>query len=633
MILTLLTILLGGLISFIAFGIGIKGLRFINLGNYSKLEKVVFSIPTCLAIAALGIFFLGIFELFQPIYIALWLFVLLIAALTELKEIFSTISSILKKIINSWQALNPIHKMLAGVLGIIFILIGLQALTPVWDYDGLMYHLEGPRRFLSAGRITPLEDIYQANGPFLIEMLFSIGVAFNITPLAKIIHLTYALILAAATFTFGNRYLGEKKGWIPAVILITTPAFLIISSFAYIDIAWALYGFLAIYTLLIWHESKNTNWLFLSGISTGFALGCKYLALGYAAILFLLIIWLSYKQGWKSTIKHAFYFGATATLIGSPWYIKNLLWTGNPVYPFFFGGPGWPAERLQMANTYLYSFGTGKGLLDFLLLPLNLYFNHYKFTTMALIEKLNPLFVLALAYPIVRKKSSLNILTTITLLGFLLWAIGSQQIRFMLPLFPGLSILSGYVLVRVAHHFPGQRLRRILLPGIMGGLIVFSLITALSYYNAVQPLAVLLGIEGKSEFLSRREGNYSALQYIEGNRLPVKQVFMIWDGRSFYCDGTCIPDTDNYQWTYLVKKYRDISSISNYFKENQVAYLLVNEQNANFMLEHDPRGEHLAAVRFLTQDFIPACAKEVFEGDNISVYQFTCSGNSTVKDL
>ncbi len=96
------------------------------------MEKVVFSIPTGLAIAALGIFFMGIFGLFQPIYIALWLFALLVAALTELKEIFSTISSILKKIINSWQALNPIHNMLGGLLGIILILIGLQSLTPVW---------------------------------------------------------------------------------------------------------------------------------------------------------------------------------------------------------------------------------------------------------------------------------------------------------------------------------------------------------------------------------------------------------------------------------------------------------------------------------------------------------------------
>ena len=83
MILTFLTILLGGLIGFIGLGTGIKALRFFNLGNYSNLEKIVFSIPTGLGVAAMGIFFLGIFSLFQPIYITLWLFVLLLASLTE----------------------------------------------------------------------------------------------------------------------------------------------------------------------------------------------------------------------------------------------------------------------------------------------------------------------------------------------------------------------------------------------------------------------------------------------------------------------------------------------------------------------------------------------------------------------
>jgi hypothetical protein len=469
-----------------------------------------------------------------------------------------------------------------------------------------------------------VEDIYQANGPFLIEMLFSIGVAFGLAPLAKIFHLIFALVLVGATFTSGRRYLGEKSGWIPAVILITTPSFLIYASFAYVDIAWALYIFLAIYTIIIWGERNNNTWLFVSGIFTGFALGSKYLTLGYAAILFVLIIWISRKQGWKSTIKNTIIFGAIAFLIGSPWYLKNLIWTGNPVYPLFFGGPGWPEERVQLASTYINSFGTGRGFFDLLLLPWNLYFNQIEFQTHTFIEKLNPLFLLILAYPFMRKKSSINILATFTLLGFLWWAMGSQQIRFLLPLFPGFSIIAGYVLVRAAQHIHNQRFQRIFIPGILGGLIVASLISALSYYNEVRPIAVLIGIEEKSEFLSRVEGNYSALTYFKKNRLPGEQVFMIWDGRSYYCDKNCNPDTDNSQWTYLVKRYKDIPSLLNYFQNNHVEYLLVNTTNAYFMLEHDPKGEHLKAISFLTQDFIPACAQEVFNGNEIMVYQITC---------
>lgn len=621
---TIFTILFGILCILISFGLGLKIFRLFHVTKISKLERTILSVSLGFAIIAYGIFILGLVGKFEPLYFALWLFILLIVSLTEYKEMISTMLSNYKKTINLWRKLHHIHKFLVITLVGVLFLISLQALTPVWDYDGLMYHLEGPRRFLSIGRISPLQDIHQANGPFLIEMLFSIGVAFGIAPIAKIFHLIFALILVAATFTFSNRYFGGNEGWIPAVILITTPSFLIYSSFAYIDIAWATYVFLSIYSILIWQENNDRNWLYISGTLTGFALGCKYLALGYAVILIIFVAWISRKRRWKFIVKNTLIFGALASLIGGPWYLKNLIWTGNPVYPLFFGGPGWPEERVQFASSYINSFGTGHSFSDYVLLPWNLYFKHNKFTTMRYFEILNPLFILSLVYPLVRKNKSINYIATFTLLGFILWAMGSQQIRFLLPLFPGFSIIAGYVFVRMAHHIHNQRFQRIFIPGILGGLIIVSLVSAFSYFREVQPVGVLAGIEGRNEFLSRVEGNYSALKYLQDNQQPDERVFMIWDGRSYYCDRNCVPDTDNSQWTYLVNRYKDVPTILDYFRRNRVAYLLVNTINAYFMLEHDPNGEQLEAISFLAQDFIPACAEEVFSSNEIMVYQITC---------
>ena len=99
---------------------------------------------------------------------------------------------------------------------------------------------------------------------------------------------------------------------------------------------------------------------------------------------------------------------------------------------------------------------------------------------------------------------------------------------------------------------------------------------------------------------------------------------MIWDGRSYYCDGYCLPDTDNYQWTYLVENYNDIPSMNRFFQQNQIAYILLNTRNANFMLNHDPVGEHMEAVEFLVNGFIPPCTTEIFEKNDITVYSIEC---------
>jgi hypothetical protein len=68
-------------------------------------------------------------------------------------------------------------RLLLLVISLILILAMAQALTPPWNYDGLMYYLQAPRLFLKAERIVLLSDIWQANGPFTIQMLYMLGLA------------------------------------------------------------------------------------------------------------------------------------------------------------------------------------------------------------------------------------------------------------------------------------------------------------------------------------------------------------------------------------------------------------------------------------------------------------------------
>src|SRR5258706_10870664 len=85
------------------------------------------------------------------------------------------------------------------------ILLIMITLTPVWDYDALMYHLEIPRQYLQHGRIYLDANVYRSFYPLLTEMLFILGIAFHLDALAKMISLTYVIIFLWSTYTVGLR--------------------------------------------------------------------------------------------------------------------------------------------------------------------------------------------------------------------------------------------------------------------------------------------------------------------------------------------------------------------------------------------------------------------------------------------
>ncbi len=64
-----------------------------------------------------------------------------------------------------------------------------------------------------------------------------------------------------------------------------------------------------------------------------------------------------------------------ALLVCSPWLVKSYIYTGNPVYPFFysvFSGKDWTGELARGYSTLQANFGLGNDFASFLLLPYNL---------------------------------------------------------------------------------------------------------------------------------------------------------------------------------------------------------------------------------------------------------------------
>ncbi|MEJ2596696.1 MAG: glycosyltransferase family 39 protein [Anaerolineales bacterium] len=614
-------------VELLAISIGRKIFRFLKIQNLSLLENLVFCSSLGMGIIAYGIFILGLSGLYRPVFMVAWLIFIGIIARKEIIEVLSRIPTWFNRSINLPKKLNFGRKILLLIsLSILFFAL-LQALTPVWDYDGLMYHLEGPRLFLDAGRIYPLKVIYQADGPLLIEMLFALGIGLGVDIFSKLLHLFFATLLILGTFTFGRRYLGQHKGWIPASILLGIPLLIYLASYASIDIAWSLYEFLGLYAIILWVIRRESSWLVISGLMVGFALGCKYFALGYAIIMGFVIIWFSFSKGSKHLVGNILLFAVIALLLSSPWYLKNWLWTGNPVYPMYFGGPGWSQVRINRLMTYIGSFGTGHRLLDYLMLPINIFIRPDPFSTNRA-EQLSILFLFAFGYPWIKHSKVLNIVALTTFFGSIFWLFGSQQIRFLMPLFPCLSVLSAAVLDTIAVKLPYARLRSALIPGLAGGMVTVSFVWSILLFMGIRPLQVVVGLESKSAFLSRVLDDYDATQYIRSNLLPKDRVLLTWDGRSYYCDGRCIPDTSgNFLWVNIVQNSSyDVLSTAQRLRAMGINYLLFNRYEVNFDFLYDLklRNEYFDTVIFFYQRFAPACAHEVGQFKKYQLFKITC---------
>ncbi len=609
----------------LAAGLGAKILQQFSLEEISPTEKLVFGIALGFGTLAYGVMVLGFLNALTVWAILGWLVFIGIVTASEWGDLVARIPQSLKRGWVGFKEAGVPVRVFTGLAIAIFGLSALQALTPPWDYDGLMYHLQAPRLFLEAGRIYLLPDIWQANGPFTIEMLYTVGLAFGSASFARLVHLAFAILLVLGTYLGGRRFISPVGGWIAAAVLVGIPIFPIWGSLAYADMGWAIYEFLALYALLTWWKNRRQSWLLLSAVCLGLALGSKYLALGAGAVFGLTVLAATWRTGARGSIKNGWIYGSVAVAVAAPWYLKNLVLAGNPVYPFFLGGPGWNPDRLGLITTYLNGFGMGKGFLELVQLPWRLYANHIAFATfMSSIEFPSFLFPFALLYPVSRKTGVISTLAWMTLARTLVWAFGSQQTRFLLPLFPAYSLLTGYVVLWLGSFIRKPERRVTLGAGLLGGVVAVTLVYQVIYFASVTPLPVLSGGESVDGFLRRAVYDYPGIRFVQENLPADAQVLMFYDGQGYYCDGRCLPDADQARLVKAFTPAQQIRETSVDLLTAGITHIFLDLEGLNFFLQHDPEKRHADAASRFYDEFVPECGQLVFKDQSVQIYEVQC---------
>jgi 4-amino-4-deoxy-L-arabinose transferase-like glycosyltransferase len=271
--------------------------------------------------------------------------------------------------------------LLAGII-FCFLFYLTSALVPPYRTDALAYHLPEAMGVAAGGLgwlVKNAPGDFFTNLPAGVEVLDAVLYALGgFTPI-HLVH--YSILLAFLFFLFKliKEYFDRPKALLAILLIFSLYDLFVNGTNAYVDavmIAWELSGFLL---LLLWSKSRSAAYLVMAGFFYGLALGTKYNALsGILLAGLILLFYLSKDKNSIGTIvKKILYFILPLLAVSGFWYFKNLIFYGNPIYPFYFGHPGFSDDTFRQMTTAVKSFVVDRTIVNFVLLPFIFFFKSY----------------------------------------------------------------------------------------------------------------------------------------------------------------------------------------------------------------------------------------------------------------
>ena len=386
------------------------------------------------------------------------------------------------------------------------VIAGIAALAPEVAWDSMVYHLRAPELYLLAHRIYPIPEIFPSYFPFNGQMLLMLAKNIGGDPGAKLLHAALWLACGMGTARLAAALWGSPAAPWGLALSLTLPLGMVVGSRAYVEFFLVLPVICAA-ILLFPRRRLGPSTILLMGWLAGAAAGTKHQGAlaGTALAVFAL-----FRTG--APASSVLLMAASGTAASGAWFLRDLLWTGNPVYPVFFGGPRWTPMDTQ-------GWKADASALEF---------NFHKLVTAPwLLMKspptdggISPMLMSAAAVPLLWR-SARNGIWFLAFSMLLLWWASSPLTRYLAPaLFIACAAAAGTFLGRDLGKSGEKWFKRLAMLG-----LVISLASGFeSIYFSTEPFNVSTGKWTQSEYRQRRlwpVGAYEVLDRLE-QLVPVR---------------------------------------------------------------------------------------------------------------
>ena len=272
---------------------------------------------------------------------------------------------------------------------VLFVIIAITAVgsfaEPVGDMndDSVAYHYLGPRVWLRQEIIRPVPDEVLTFFPVLVETQYAALMALGgdrAPGLFSVVHV-FALLLTVAALAL-RLGLDQRAAWWALTLIACMPAVYRGAYGGFLDALFAAFVLLAARWAF---DAQRAADFALSGAFGGFALATKYTGIIAAGLIICCVSVLlsSQRRSLSFVLRSVSCMIAVASVVASPFYLRNWVMYGCPIYPpppvllHIFSARGISPQMLHelTKNVTETGVGMGSGLAHFLMLPFNLTFH------------------------------------------------------------------------------------------------------------------------------------------------------------------------------------------------------------------------------------------------------------------
>lgn len=322
-------------VTILLLSVGHSVLRKLRLLTVSAAETVSFSLFLGTGVVGMLVLLLGLMGALRPWPIVGLLVFLLAITIRDSRVLYTTIKRGIRTAIHSRET-----RVLSTLFFCLVIFLVLRAATPPHTADELIYHLPVTKQFVEQGRIFPSYDNSLGNVPFLVHMIYALFLMAGSDIAAKLFSLILAITTSLALYAFCSRFLTRRVGVIAMFGFFAAGMVVEVGTTTRIDVSLAGMLFMCTFAMMNYLKSDRHEWLWLSAVFAGLSLGIKHSAglwLISIGAMYLIQRLILERERFGVFLKRGIGFVCIAVVIACPWYIKNLVWFGNPIYPFVTG--------------------------------------------------------------------------------------------------------------------------------------------------------------------------------------------------------------------------------------------------------------------------------------------------------